>query len=205
MEPGKKGTKVRVREARPFDDYRIGQELIVEVVDDSDGTFRGRDMATGNVGGWLNWSQVEEIGAGIGWDFLKGVLTPESVQLLSAFDGLEGLRLRTEVADAILLEVPDLEDRIREISQARKPGRARLNRGRRPNTQAPLSSTASPHPRPTPELAPNSDSDSDPDPDPNPEEAGEGPWLEASPPDLESLSHLEDLSDFMNARTQKEA
>lgn len=199
MEPGKKGMRVRVREANPFDDYSIGDELVVEVVDPSDGTFRGRNPGTGRVGGWLNWSQVEQICGGVGWDFLKGVLTPETVQLLSAFDGLEGLRLRAEVGDAILLEVPDLEDRIREISQAQKPGRARLKRGRRPTTRGGQGPTAASHPRPSPEDDPDPDSESDPDP----EEGGEGPWLEEAHPDLESLSHLEDLSDVMNTRTPR--
>lgn len=212
MEPGKKGTKVRVRDARPFDDYQQGQELIVEVIDDSDGTFRGRDMATGKMGGWLSWGQVDEVGGGVAWDFLKGVLTPETVQLLSAFEGLERLKLRTEVADTILLGVPDLEARIREVADQKRPGRARLRSRRRPFEELAQSelraSLRPPAPGPTDDAEEQTSHDEDlPDDTSDSDVEGEGGWLEDQQLDLGSMNDLEDLSDRIqpSRRQQKEA
>ena len=211
MEPGKKGTKVRVVEAEPFNDYRVGQELIVEVVDESDNTFRGRDMTTGNMGGWINWSQVEEVGGAVSWDFLQRVLTPQTVQLLQAFDGLHRLRLRSEVADTILLELPDLEARIRDAVHEQKPGRARMKRRdkrRSEDRPGPRSWEARDSVASTRPVAETESDEDEPETD-TPEdshEEGEGGWLEGPLAELESLLQADDLSNRIAAarRTQKE-
>jgi len=126
------GMRVRVIESSPFDEYHIDQELVVEQVDTSDSTLRGRDPQTGKIGGWLHWHQVEQVGGRVGWDFLKTVLSPRTIELLSAFDGLQRLKLKNEVADEILLGVPDFEERIREAVATRRPGQVKMKRRKRP-------------------------------------------------------------------------
>jgi hypothetical protein len=51
-------------------------------------------------------------GPEISWDWLKGQLPGEVLELLSAFQGLESLRLKPEVRDHILLQLPNLKERI---------------------------------------------------------------------------------------------
>ncbi|MCC6624951.1 MAG: hypothetical protein IT385_27135 [Deltaproteobacteria bacterium] len=115
-------------EVGPFDDYKQGQECVVDFVDPSDGTLRGRDVQTGRVGGWLRWSQVAPIADAIGMEFLEQHLSPETLTLLRAFDGLEALRLKPEIRDRILLALPDLEERVREVATERRRPGPRLRR-----------------------------------------------------------------------------
>jgi len=117
-----------VVEVSPIDDYRRGEEYIVDVVDPSDGTFRARDPGSGRVGGWLRWTQVESADDTIGLDFLKQHLSPEALTLLSAFDGLAGLRLKSEIRDRILLALPDLEERVREAARERRRAGPRVKK-----------------------------------------------------------------------------
>ncbi len=51
-------------------------------------------------------------GPEISWDWLKGQLPGEVLELLNAFQGLEALRLKPEVRDHILLQLPNLKERI---------------------------------------------------------------------------------------------
>ena len=110
MTPVAEGSTVRVIQVDPGDPYVLGE--IVEVTQIAcDGTFRGREIGTGEVKGWLNWAQVEE-GGGIGWDFLAGALSPRGRRLLEAFDGHRFLQLKRAVEDELVLLVPDLEQEI---------------------------------------------------------------------------------------------
>lgn len=122
MQPMPAGTPIRVRHVDPGDSYQVGREYVVHLVDASDGTFRARDPRTGTVGNWLRWEQVELGGAVIGWSFLKTALSPETVRLLEAFDGVDALVLREDVADTLLATIPDLPGRLRDLSGALDKG-----------------------------------------------------------------------------------
>jgi len=201
------GMRVRVIESSPFDEYHIGQDLVVDQVDASDNTLRGRDPATGKTGGWIHWHQVEEVGARVGWDFLKTVLSPRTVELLSAFDGLQRLKLKSEVADTILLGVADLEQRVRDAATTRRPGQVKMKKRRRPEARdlderihpsgdgPPRPPGTDPAPTPLPEVdlattdTANEDAASD--------------WLEGEGLELAAISGLEDLSGHF-AHTRRE-
>lgn len=122
MQPMPVGTPIRIRRVDPGDSYRVGGEYVIHVVDPSDGTLRARDPKSGVVGNWLRWDQVELGGNVIGWSFLKTVLSRDTVRLLEAFDGLEALMLREDVADTLLQAIADLPGRIRDLAGALDPG-----------------------------------------------------------------------------------
>ena len=110
MKPVEEGTNVRVIRVDPGDAYQVGE--LVEVAEVAcDGTFRGRELATGKVKGWLNWAQAEEA-VGIGWDFLASALSARGRLLLTAFDGHRSLQLKQSVEDELVLLVPNLEAEI---------------------------------------------------------------------------------------------
>jgi hypothetical protein len=113
MEPVAPGTHVIITNAEPWDDVSRGEELIVRHVDPSDNTFRGEDVKTGKLSGWIHWRQAVPTNSTIGWDFLETVLPPETVELLSAFDGLKQLTLKPEIATRIIRVLPDIENLIR--------------------------------------------------------------------------------------------
>ena len=127
MKPAAVGTRVKVIDSGPFDEVAIGRELVVQHVD-NDGTFRGREVGTGRMSGWLRWDQVGAAGDQVGFDFLKAHLAPETVKLLAAFEGTENLRLKEEVRDRILLGLPDLGRLVREEASRLTTGGPRLVR-----------------------------------------------------------------------------
>ena len=114
MNPVPVGSRIRVVSNSNSHDYTVGKTYVVSTVDD-DGTFKAKDPATGSEGNWLRWRDCEP-GGGIGWDFCKKVLPAEMVAFLSAFEGVDQLRLSDEVKDKILTGMPDLYERILEAS-----------------------------------------------------------------------------------------
>jgi hypothetical protein len=113
----KEGNKVRIVACSNDHNYTVGGIYTVVHVDESDSTLKARD-ANGVVGNWIRWSDTAPCGT-VGWDFIKKVLPPDTIEFLSAFDSIEHLELSGEVKDAILLTLPDLHERI--LAEATKP------------------------------------------------------------------------------------
>lgn len=116
MQPVPVGTRIRVIGNSNHHSYRIGGIYTVAEVDDSDGTLRASD-AHGHIGNWLRWSDCEPASC-IGWEYWQRTLPPDIVTFISAFDGLQYIELKREIADRILLSLPDLHERILEAARA---------------------------------------------------------------------------------------
>lgn len=99
------GTRIRVISSKEHHQYQIGGIYRVCHVDD-DGTFRAA-REDGWVGDFLKAEDCEIFG--IGWDWLRQQLDARSLELLSAFEGVEGLTLRPDVEMALVASIPDLE------------------------------------------------------------------------------------------------
>lgn len=108
MQESPKGTPVRV--IMETEGYNLKTRYRVHVLDD-DGTCKLIDP-DGRVGNWIRWSALAPQTPGVGWDFLKKVLPPDVVRLLSSFDGIERLELSLQVKDRILLADDHLHDLI---------------------------------------------------------------------------------------------
>ncbi len=115
MPPFPVGTKIRPIAAFEHHGYEARRTYTVVHVDPTDSTLRARDK-DGNDGGWIRWNDCTRADE-IGWEWLKTVLPPESVDLLSRFDGLEALQLKEQVQTALVLKIPDLKERILEFGE----------------------------------------------------------------------------------------
>ncbi len=115
----------RFRPIAMFDhhDYRDGETYTVVNIDPNDSTLRGTNSA-GTKGNWIRWSDCAQVSV-VGWEWLKGHLPADALELLSAFDGLDRLRLRPEARIALVNRVPSLRNRIldclAQIEESRKP------------------------------------------------------------------------------------
>ncbi len=105
--------KQRIRVTRASCGYELGKTYVVVRVDPIDSTLMAADEA-GREGGWIKWEHCAVAGADISWDWLRGNIPVDALELLSAFDGLESLRLKTVVRDHILVKLPNLKERILE-------------------------------------------------------------------------------------------
>jgi hypothetical protein len=103
--------KQRIKVTRPSCGYELGKTYTIIRVDDNDNTLIAADSG-GNEGSWIKWDHCVQADGEIGWSWLKGQLPVDALELLSAFDGLEALRLKDEIRDHILLQLPGLKDRI---------------------------------------------------------------------------------------------
>ncbi len=104
-------TNQRFRVIRPTRGYELNKIYKVVRVDNSDDTLVGVD-SEGKEGSWIKFDSCIAAGPNVSWEWLKGQLPGEVLELLSAFEGLEGLRLKNEVRDHILMQLPNLKDRI---------------------------------------------------------------------------------------------
>ncbi len=95
--------------------YKLGKPYIVSYVDD-DGTFKAKDPDSQQEGNWLRWEDVS-LYPPIGWLWLKKVLHPDVVSLLSVFEGIESLILNEAYKDVILHSLPDLHKRLVSLSR----------------------------------------------------------------------------------------
>lgn len=105
--PFKAGDRIQAVANFRYHSYSPDQIYIVEDVDPMDSTLRARS-ATGSKGNWIKWDDCRPA-TGIGWDWLKGHLPAETLELLAAFEGLERLRLREDVALALVAKLPSLK------------------------------------------------------------------------------------------------
>ena len=113
------GEHVRVIANTNDHDYQIGKIYIATADVHADGTaFRARDPDTGKTANWLSPDDIVIIPR-IGWEWLRTVLPPQDVALLSAFEGLDALTLKPEVKDTILTDLTALEHAI--LSAVTKP------------------------------------------------------------------------------------
>jgi hypothetical protein len=101
----------RIKVLRSIRGYEVGKSYVITRVDSTDNTLIAVD-ADGKEGSWLKWDDCVITGDEISWAWLKGQLNGETLELLSAFDGVEGLRLKDELRDHILIQLPNLKDRI---------------------------------------------------------------------------------------------
>ena len=108
MQPAPIGTRIQVLSNDNQHNYRIGSVHRVHQVH-SDGTFNAIDEQ-GIEGDFLMWKDCEPVG--IGWEWIREHLDAHSLDLLSAFDGLQNLRLRESVETAVITSIPNLADTI---------------------------------------------------------------------------------------------
>ena len=101
----------RIRVLRASRGYDRGKTYTITKVDPSDNTLIAAD-ASGTEGPWISWNQCALAGPTVSWDWLKTQLPGEILELLSAFNGLESLSLKPELRDHILLQLPNLKERI---------------------------------------------------------------------------------------------
>jgi hypothetical protein len=99
------GSRIRVISKSNPHQYQLGGVYRVCQVDE-DGTFRAASE-----GGWVgDFLQPEDCEIfGIGWDWLRHQLDAHALDLLSAFEGLDSLTLRSDVEAALIASIPDLE------------------------------------------------------------------------------------------------
>jgi len=102
------GARIRVISKSNPHQYQLGGVYRVCQVDD-DGTFRAASE-----GGWVgDFLQPEDCEIfGIGWDWLRHQLDAHALDLLSAFEGLDSLTLRSDVEAALIASIPDLEEAV---------------------------------------------------------------------------------------------
>jgi hypothetical protein len=103
--------KQRIKVTRPSRGYECGKTYTIVRVDNDDNTLVATD-SEGKEGSWIKWDCCVQVTGEIGWSWLKGQLSAEALELLSAFENLESLRLKDEIRDHILLQLPGLKDRI---------------------------------------------------------------------------------------------
>lgn len=108
MNPAPIGTRIQVISNDSRHHYRIGGIYRVHQVD-GDGTFKAIDDL-GIEGDYLRWEQCRSVG--IGWEWIREHLDSRSLDLLTAFDGLENLGLRDDVETKVITSIPNLADTI---------------------------------------------------------------------------------------------
>ena len=108
MQPAPIGTRIQVVANNNNHHYSIGSVHRVHQVD-SDGGLKAIDEL-GIEGDFLSWKDCEPVG--LGWEWIREHLDAHSLDLLSAFDGLQNLRLRESVETTLIMSIPNLADTI---------------------------------------------------------------------------------------------
>ena len=124
MIPSPIGTRIRIIANSNSHHYRLGSIYQVHKVDD-DGTFKAVD-SQGVAGDYLRWRDCEP--AGIGWEWLRTQLDPRSLDLLSAFEGVEHLQLLPEIEAKLVGGIEDLGANILAVLPAIDHAVAELTR-----------------------------------------------------------------------------
>lgn len=107
------GDRIRATDSFGHHSYQPARIYTVTEVDSNDNTLRARDTS-GEIGNWIKWRDCS-LAQDIGFDWLKTVLPAEALDILSAFDGLEYLSLREEIRNQLVLQIPNLKERILEV------------------------------------------------------------------------------------------
>jgi hypothetical protein len=108
MQPAPIGTRIQVVGNINNHHYRIGSIQRVHQVD-SDGSLKAIDEL-GIEGDILCWKDCRPVG--LGWEWIREHLDAHSLDLLSAFDGLQNLRLRESVETKVITSIPNLAETI---------------------------------------------------------------------------------------------
>ncbi len=91
--------------------FTVGDRLVVDQVDTNDDTLRGTPVgSTTMASGWLPWKDAEPVP--FGWDYARRHLPTETVNLLTACDGVGHLSLNQSVKAAIIASLPDWKQRV---------------------------------------------------------------------------------------------
>jgi len=117
MESAPIGSLVRVVSHSGNHNYEVGSVVTVEVVD-GDGTFKGR-KPNGELGNWLRFRDCVAAGPSL-WDILARDMPADVRAFLSCFEGVERLEVREDIAERILLALPDLNERLVALAHARE-------------------------------------------------------------------------------------
>jgi hypothetical protein len=94
------------------EDYEPGKMYTVSRVDPTDNTLKGTEDGAGRELLWVAWDRVRPVASEIGWEWLKTQLPDDSLEILSAFDGLDRLTLKADIRDQIVKTTPNLLQRI---------------------------------------------------------------------------------------------
>lgn len=94
------------------EDYEPGKMYTVSRVDPTDNTLKGTEDGSGRELLWVAWDRVRPVASEIGWEWLKTQLPDDSLEILSAFDGLDRLTLKADIRDQIVKTTPNLLQRI---------------------------------------------------------------------------------------------
>jgi hypothetical protein len=113
MNPAPIGTRIQVI-CKNHHNYQVGRVYRVHQVD-GDGTLKAIDDF-GIEGDFLRWKDCQPVG--IGWEWIREHLDARSLDLLSAFDGLDHLRLRDEVEAKVITVIPNLAGAILDLLPA---------------------------------------------------------------------------------------
>jgi hypothetical protein len=105
------GTRIRIIGNSSNHHYRIGG--IYRVHQDGNFDLFSAIDEKGNVGQLAQWKDCER--AGIGWEWLRTQLDPRSLELLSAFTGVEHLTLKPEIENQLVLSLPALDEAILRV------------------------------------------------------------------------------------------
>ena len=144
-----KGQKVKVIGNSNRHHYDIGTTYTVSTVDTNDNTCRLADNS-GNTRDWCAFDDIEPSVA-IGWAWLQQNLAPDVVDLLSLFDGIEHLTLKTEMSSAILQTIPDLKKSLLDyIERKANPTEAPAPAPAAPTTENPFARRLRNRHKPTP-------------------------------------------------------
>ncbi len=108
--PFRVGARIRAMGNYQHHSYSPGQTYVVCEVDADDSTLKARDSA-GESLNWIKWDDCA-LAADIGWEWLKAHLPSDALDLLGAFEGVEHLRLKEDIRNHLVKEIPDLRERI---------------------------------------------------------------------------------------------
>ena len=117
METAPQGALLRVVANSGNHNYEIGSVVTVETID-SDGTFKGR-KPSGELGNWLRFRDCVAAGPTL-WSLLSRDMPGDVRAFLSCFEGVERLEVREDIAETILLSLPDLNERLIALAHARE-------------------------------------------------------------------------------------
>ncbi len=104
------GTRIRAVGHFNRHSYTASAVYTVSTIDTNDQTLQATDPS-GEEGNWIRWDDCVKVDD-IGWDWLKTKLPADVLDLLSAFDGLHQLRLRNDIRDHLVLQIPELKDKL---------------------------------------------------------------------------------------------